>query len=807
MKKIYCCLILFCVVGQNATRVFGEGYVKDEIFVRFEDNATENQKLLLLSKFELQEKTKFILTKSILYKIKSGKDPLELIPLLTKNSLVKYADLNSKGYFLESSSSNEPFFQYQWSLSNKGQNVNWKSGLSDADIDWSEAMSIYKGKKKTGVAVIDSGVSIDHPELKDRLGGVTMERNGIAGYDDDGYGYIDDGYGWDFFDDDNVPNDLRGHGTQVAGIISASPYNNLGVSGVAPDSFVIPLRVFGESGGATDEDIVKAAGYAISLGVRIVNLSLGGPREMIYRSSSIQEAITDLEKNYDVLLICAAGNGGIDGIGDDIDKNPTWPASYEGKAILSVTAVNQVNELTPFSNFGLESVDIAAPGSNILAPTVSRKIESLETFESQPTNWQFGYGFGNMSNYSWRYFVDRFGNTWATDSDYNANGDLLDYSPFTDTYMTSPIIDLSIYNAPRLEVSVFHDLAYSYFSSNDYLIFEISVDGGYQWHYLRHVTGKNLLIPDFVQNQYQTGKYIFDLSKFKSEHARIRFRLKTDGLYQSDGVYIDNFAISDVTSLSNTGPQYDFVDGTSFAAPIVSGVAALVLSHRPELSALDVREILLQSVTKVDGLKDRVSSSGVVNAFNALTLADTWIPRSANPRTFTFTIGGNVLPAGKNAGNINGLGTYEAGKQLNLRAVPSDGYTFSHWTGGASGSENPLQYTVIADTEIIANFEKSTSPTVPLWSDSSDLSHGWKSFEWFGSFWESSTPWVYHVSLGWLYRVGDELSSLWFYNQEKGWMYTSSSAFPYLYLNENQSWSYVSVGRIYSYKTNSWSSL
>jgi len=223
MKEIYSCLILFCFLGLNNDRVFGETYVKDEIFVRFEDNVTENQKSLIIKEFELEEKTKFILTKAILYKIKSGKDPRELIPLLTKNSRVKYADLNGMNSSLQSFSSSEPFFPRQWSLNNDGQVVNGKNGVPGADIDWIKAMEIYKPKKQIGVAVVDSGVALRHPEIALELGGKVLEQNGKPGVDDDGNGFIDDFVGWDFVDNDNLPEDLNGHGSMVAGIIGAHP--------------------------------------------------------------------------------------------------------------------------------------------------------------------------------------------------------------------------------------------------------------------------------------------------------------------------------------------------------------------------------------------------------------------------------------------------------------------------------------------------------------------------------------------------------------------------------------------------------
>lgn len=793
MKRLIFYLILLCFVGLINDRVFGEAYVKDEIFVRFEDNATESQKNLLLKEFKLEEKTKFILTKAILYKIKSGKDPLELIPLLTQRPPVKYADLNGLNSVLESYSSSEPFFPYQWSLNNTGQEVNGKNGVSGADIDWIKAMEIYKPKKQTGVAVVDSGVALGHPEIVLQLGGKVAEQKGSKGVDDDRNGFVDDFVGWDFVDNDNLPEDLNGHGSMVAGIIGAHPNNALGITGVAPDSFIVPLRVFDETGGASDATIISAAGYAVLNEAKVINLSLtkGNPFHF-----PLQEAIYNLEKEYNTLLICAAGNGGGDGIGDNIDQNPVYPAAYDGNAIISVAATNQSNELTPFSNYGLKNVDIAAPGDNILGPSVSRKNIYFEGFETS-TNWKTGSTLNDYSRNSWTYHQDSLGNRWVTDSN-DFFGNPLNYAPYTDIYLRSPVISLKDVRSPTMFVKVYHDLPYNYlYGTYDYLFFEISTDGGIFWNSIGYTYGLS---------RPGGSIYNFDLSKFEGfSNVLFRFRLASDGVLEGDGVYVDDFFISGVTDFDYSGSEFNFNSGTSFSAPIVSGVAALILSHRPDLLVKDVREILLQSVTKVNDLSDKIGSGGVVNAHKALKLAETW--RNSSDNSFSFLVSTSFRPSHENPGNISGGGSYEGGSTVTLTANPNSNFTFSHWTGGASGSENPLQYTVIADTEIIAHFEKSVSPTVPLWSDSSALGHGWKSFDWFGSFWESSTPWIYHVSLGWLYRVGDELSSLWFYNQKQGWMYTSSSTFPHLYLNENQSWSYVSDKRIYSYKTNSWSSL
>ena len=217
--------------------------------------------------------------------------------MLTQRPPVKYADLNGLNSVLESYSSSEPFFPYQWSLNNTGQEVNGKNGVSGADIDWIKAMEIYKPKKQTGVAVVDSGVALGHPEIVLQLGGKVAEQKGSKGVDDDRNGFVDDFVGWDFVDNDNLPEDLNGHGSMVAGIIGAHPNNALGITGVAPDSFIVPLRVFDETGGASDATIISAAGYAVLNEAKVINLSLT-------KGSFPQEAIYNLEKNTILFDLC-----------------------------------------------------------------------------------------------------------------------------------------------------------------------------------------------------------------------------------------------------------------------------------------------------------------------------------------------------------------------------------------------------------------------------------------------------------------------------------------------------------------------
>lgn len=178
------------------------------------------------------------------------------------------------------------------------------------------------------------------------------------GIDDDGNGYIDDLYGWNFCEDNNtVSGSVYGedisHGTHIAGIIAAVKDNWKGSAGVAPSARVMPLKVFNE-GTAYTSDIIEAIEYAEKMGAKIVNCSWGST----VKNPALEEAI----KNSNMLFVCAAGNSGT-----NIDNNPVYPASLDHPNVISVASVNRNGILSGFSNYGQNSVHVAAPGEEILS--------------------------------------------------------------------------------------------------------------------------------------------------------------------------------------------------------------------------------------------------------------------------------------------------------------------------------------------------------------------------------------------------------------------------------------------------------
>ena len=230
-----------------------------------------------------------------------------------------------------------------------GSSREWNLNAVGAPEAWAAG---YTGKGVT-VAVIDTGVDLDHPDLVQNL---YVNPGEIAGngIDDDQNGFVDDVHGYDFVDRDATPDDLNGHGTHVAGTIAAAR-NNIGSTGVAPDAKIIPVRVLDRNGSGSDASVAAGIRYAAKLGADIINLSLGG----VY-SRAIDTAIS-YARSLGSIIIAAAGN--------ESAAVPGYPARFSATDdnVISVGAYRSSGRIASFSNRvgNSGSVQIDAPGVGI----------------------------------------------------------------------------------------------------------------------------------------------------------------------------------------------------------------------------------------------------------------------------------------------------------------------------------------------------------------------------------------------------------------------------------------------------------
>jgi subtilisin family serine protease len=306
---------------------------------------------------------------------------------LEANPAVEYAVPDRAVYPMQSSG--EERFSELWGLENTGQEILGRAGRPDVDVDAPEAAATSTGGEDVVVAVIDDWVDFGHPDLAGHewVNEDEVPNNNI----DDGNGYIDDLNGYDFANDDNTVHDPLDdfHGTHVAGTIAASS-DGQNVVGVAPNVEIMALKFLGEFGGSLS-GAIEAIQYANANGARISNNSWGyvGPPD---------PALRDAIEASGLLFVAAAGN---EGINNDTGFNipgfgrlRAYPASYGLPNVLSVAAVNNTGRLAGFSNFGRTSVDISAPGVDVLSTVPSVPEESGMTLSTVGSGRALVAGFG-----------------------------------------------------------------------------------------------------------------------------------------------------------------------------------------------------------------------------------------------------------------------------------------------------------------------------------------------------------------------------------------------------------------------------
>jgi len=275
-------------------------------------------------------------------------DLLQIQQDLIGNGIIEATELN----YVMSIETADPNYGSLWGLNNHGQT----GGTPDADIDAPQAWRYEMGDRNVTVAVIDTGIDYNHQDLA-----VNMWRNPgeIAGdgIDNDRNGLKDDIYGYDFINNDSDPMDDHYHGTHVAGTIGAVANNNTGVVGVSPNVSLMGLKVFDAAGRTSMTQIIRSVNYAADMGADVINASFGGGGYSRAFESAIARA-----NDAGAVFVAAAGNNG-----RNTDFAAYYPSNYNLPNVISVAATDDNDDLASFSNYGQRTVDLGAPGENILS--------------------------------------------------------------------------------------------------------------------------------------------------------------------------------------------------------------------------------------------------------------------------------------------------------------------------------------------------------------------------------------------------------------------------------------------------------
>ncbi len=248
---------------------------------------------------------------------------------------------------------NDARFPEQWNLRNTGQT----GGKPGADVRAMEGWNIGHDAPGVAVGIVDSGIDFSHSDLQPNQWTNPAEAAGLPGVDDDENGYVDDIYGWDFYDNDAGAGDIFGHGTHCAGIVGASGNNAAGVSGICWNVKLAALKWLGDNGVGVASDAVEAIAYASRMGIAVTSNSwhLSGPSEILRQVVAESGA-------HGSLFVCAAANRGA-----NVDRLEDAPVTFRLPNMLVVTSVNATDSFANGANWGPLTVQLAAPGVDVLS--------------------------------------------------------------------------------------------------------------------------------------------------------------------------------------------------------------------------------------------------------------------------------------------------------------------------------------------------------------------------------------------------------------------------------------------------------
>lgn len=558
-----------------------------------------------------------------------------------------------------SSITNDTYSNFQWSLENKGIN----NGKVGEDIKPTEMWNKKSTEKDTPVvAIIDSGVDYTHPDLKDKMW-VNPYQNKLKGV-----------HGFDFTGtiDDGEPMDDAGHGTHCAGIIGATRNNNEGVSGVADNVKIMALKFLTSSGMGTTEDAVSAYNYiynAMKLGVNVVAINNSwGSNE----NSKILLNIINKVGKAGAVSVCAAGNDGTDfdaeeeytgeNDGDDDDgemifkkdifddddeeESPyTYPACYDSKYIISVAATGEDGKIASYSNYGKNSVDIAAPGSDILStvsynsflPTIYSQEEinekcqkyitkdfkanvvdlssnqSGESATISETNTGYDDGLGDKNCLQADFTVDK-GGTYAIEIPYTLN------SKSTNSIHTSLMFNIA--KAPDYtedpDLLMSQGICFGDFGINE----KYTVDD---------VMSKNLA---YAFEMSSKDWVHIDTTNLAPKNEAGERKLVVLLVVESSGEYtikLDNIGFSKGTDNEEESfGKYDIYSGTSMATPCVTGSIALIKDKYSDLTTEQLIEKATDTVNQNSLVDEKTKSNGVLSLDkygSVIPKVDSWTSR------------------------------------------------------------------------------------------------------------------------------------------------------------------------------------
>jgi thermitase len=557
----------------------GGEHVAGEVLVKFKPGATDRSRLAAVAMrahsliADMQRGWAHV-------KTRAGESVDEAVATYAADPGVEYAQPNYV-YRIAAAPDDADYGQL-WAFENTGQAVSsvvqpggalyypyWGTAGSDANLE--KAWDHITDCAGVVVAVVDTGVNYDHQDL-------------AANMWDGGPSYPNHGY--DAWDGDPDPMDRHGHGTHVAGIIGAVGDNAIGTTGVCWTARIMAVRVLDSSGGGTTLSILEGLDFAVAHGAKVINMSLGGGDAS---DALLSDAIADAA-NAGVVVVVAAGNGDENGDGVNNDATPTYPCNFPHANLICVAALDQTLQLARFSNYGATSVDVGAPGINILSTWsgTTGNVASPLAAGWTLTSTTPGTGWATVGG---NFLVDPWDYPYGL---YKANTDDRAYKafPVADVVTAQLWAAVDVFNGDHFRIRCSGNASDPFAGGGTLLAdFTDEVSGG--WAY--PIGGE--VPPACLGASWTLG-----------------FQLQSGSL-RNWGVEVMDLSI---TTLSLNATSYNTATGTSMATPIVAGLATMLRAYNPQFTPADVVGAIVQGGRSAPSLAGKTTSGRAVDAMRAL---------------------------------------------------------------------------------------------------------------------------------------------------------------------------------------------
>jgi hypothetical protein len=645
IKKLISVFVLAYLTAEIAG---AQSYSGDELLIKYKNGVSKSAKSNLLRKFAGTSK-KEINNKHDLVSLHQLQSVESAIEAYESDPNVEYAEPNYKVKAM--GVPNDPLYTQQWPLKNTGQTISaasalaayssftgWSEGptaganpgTSGADLGAESAWNLVTDCRTTRdgtsivIAVVDSGVNYNHRDISANLW------SGGASYPKHGKNFLSTDNGIDIFNVQETM-DQGGHGTQVAGIIGAVGNNNIATSGLCWQAKIMVLKALAWDGTGTVADLVSAIDFAVANGAKIINLSLGFRSGV---STALEDAIINA-KNNKILIVTAAGNDG-----QDNDNNPIYPCSYSTvhDNVICVGSANQSFNLGDNSAFGDSTVQLAAPGQNIVS--ISNGLYTLESLTEDGTYGNWSLGSNSMFNWA-RFTNTNVGNGWFAGNimgiNWSAPRDgfpnqlhgLLAFGNFDETMQyigpSYPLSDVGeamiTVGEARSRSTVYDTLQLCYYRQSSLPVGD-SIDVVYAGasSYQNPFSISNTVL-ETVQNS-SAGFVCFMTETCLDNVCSVGLKGTSGALRTtSNGAVFTHFKYLHWTPDTNaaTAPTTDIVSATSRSAAYVSAAAALVMSYNKDnFTYLDVKNALIEGGVSSAGLVGKTSSGRALSAIGAL---------------------------------------------------------------------------------------------------------------------------------------------------------------------------------------------